>query len=506
VRLKAVARNFKDGEKINVKLTLLDENKKELGKKEDTTEVSNYKVKYPFVTEDLAKELGVEAAQVFYVKGWIDADGDGKVDHTMGYEEEVEFKIENERIRSLYFSYHEEPQKPLIHEVKEGGNLSLIAKQYGTTYQKIVSLNKIKNPDRIYPEQELIIPQNKQIKTEPQKLNSEFIPYGSKIDIVVEGTKNTEVTIDVLVEDKPIKVLKDKKELTQIKATLDDKGKAVIPVELRPKNDEDFKQIIDKLMPQVENTIKVEIKKANYEQSLETDDMNTIGLNYYQMYIKKSYVIDPNNGQVQSVLTPKQQDNQIVFYDEENQPVASTSMDNITNMFGNVNNGFGGLATGMEHIDGTFRLHDSKGVSLKHYESGWRGNQYVKTFSMSGLGNKISNGNLIVSILIGYVQIKGAYEKDSLELNKNGIDGIGQHTEKQAGSTGLGFAGGALTSRLLYLGILALPFELPVLAVLGTSIVIGGMVGWALSESGSAGVEFIQEKKRSTILNDYRLH
>jgi len=44
------------------------------------------------------------------------------------------------------------------------------------------------------------------------------------------------------------------------------------------------------------------------------------------------------------------------------------------------------------------------------------------------------------------------------------------------------------------------------LAVLGASIIVGGIVGWALSEAGSESVEFFQEKKGSTILNDYKLY
>ena len=38
-----------------------------------------------------------------------------------------------------------------------------------------------------------------------------------------------------------------------------------------------------------------------------------------------------------------------------------------------------------------------------------------------------------------------------------------------------------------------------------TFIVVGGIVGWALSEAGSKGVEVIQDIKGSTIINDYPL-
>ena len=44
------------------------------------------------------------------------------------------------------------------------------------------------------------------------------------------------------------------------------------------------------------------------------------------------------------------------------------------------------------------------------------------------------------------------------------------------------------------------------LAVLGASIIVSGIVGWALSEAGGKSVEFFQEKKGNTLLNDYKLY
>lgn len=79
------AHNFKDGENIKVKLTLLDENKKELGIKKDTAKVKNKKAKYPFITEDIAKGLGIKPEDVVYLEGWMDGDGDDKI----GYNEKV---------------------------------------------------------------------------------------------------------------------------------------------------------------------------------------------------------------------------------------------------------------------------------------------------------------------------------------------------------------------------------------------------------------------------------
>ena len=47
-----------------------------------------------------------------------------------------------------------------VYEVKKGDSLSKIAKQYGTTWQKIHEMNKdtIKNPDAIFPGQKIKIP------------------------------------------------------------------------------------------------------------------------------------------------------------------------------------------------------------------------------------------------------------------------------------------------------------------------------------------------------------
>lgn len=90
VKLKVVARNYKDNEKINVKLTFLDENKKELGIKEDVSYVKDYKAIYPFIIENVAKEKGINPDNIAYVKGWMDADGDGKID----YGEEVWLEVE----------------------------------------------------------------------------------------------------------------------------------------------------------------------------------------------------------------------------------------------------------------------------------------------------------------------------------------------------------------------------------------------------------------------------
>lgn len=47
-----------------------------------------------------------------------------------------------------------------IYEIRKGDSLSKIAKQYGTTWQKIYEMNKdvIKNPDLIHPGHKIKIP------------------------------------------------------------------------------------------------------------------------------------------------------------------------------------------------------------------------------------------------------------------------------------------------------------------------------------------------------------
>lgn len=47
---------------------------------------------------------------------------------------------------------------PFIHVVQRGEYLSYIADLYGVTVEDIVALNDIKNPNRIHPGQELLIP------------------------------------------------------------------------------------------------------------------------------------------------------------------------------------------------------------------------------------------------------------------------------------------------------------------------------------------------------------
>lgn len=47
---------------------------------------------------------------------------------------------------------------PLVHVVRRGESLSLIAEQYGVDPQAIIDLNELENPNLIVPGQELLIP------------------------------------------------------------------------------------------------------------------------------------------------------------------------------------------------------------------------------------------------------------------------------------------------------------------------------------------------------------
>lgn len=146
--------------------------------------------------------------------------------------------------------------------------------------------------------------------------------------------------------------------------------------------------------------------------------MNTIGLAHYQTYIKSAYITNASTGKIEAKLTAKKQGNDIIFQDIEGQNVASTPQDKIANAFGNINNGLGGLVQGMEHKKGSFTLTNSKGIYIKHYESGWSGNPYVKTYSMSKWANGLEKGTFWISVVVGAYQIGSAQEKDVIELKK----------------------------------------------------------------------------------------
>lgn len=65
-----------------------------------------------------------------------------------GYEYDIIQNLVNEKM---------EYKKEKIYIVKSGDTLSEIANKYGTSYQELAKKNEIKNPNLIYPGQEIRI-------------------------------------------------------------------------------------------------------------------------------------------------------------------------------------------------------------------------------------------------------------------------------------------------------------------------------------------------------------
>jgi len=299
----------------------------------------------------------VEPQQAYQLSAFDFSDLKGSASHA------DTIKEEKPELKELYFSYAK-PEAPKTHTVKPGENLSVIAQQYATSYQALAKLNRIKAPYIIYPEQVLLIelPDNSAIKE--TKLQGYHIPLGTKLNIIASGSPNTLTTIEVQADGHPFPVLKDGREVTRFDVMLDKNGQSVTEVLLRPASDDKYRQLIDTYAPQVGQgekrsrlTLMGEIHQSGYMSSLKNDDMNTIGLNLFQLYIKNAYVINPDTGKVYAQLKARQQGNEIVFIDTEtDEPVAKTTLDKLVNGIGTINNGFGGLATGMEQYEGTFAI------------------------------------------------------------------------------------------------------------------------------------------------------
>ncbi|MDX4036570.1 hypothetical protein [Aliarcobacter skirrowii] len=89
--------NVPENTKVNIGLTPLDINQNSFDNKmvNDTTTVKKYQgkelAKYPFIPRDIIKELKINEKDVFYIKGWIDANNDEEI--SVDYNEEVVAKI-----------------------------------------------------------------------------------------------------------------------------------------------------------------------------------------------------------------------------------------------------------------------------------------------------------------------------------------------------------------------------------------------------------------------------
>lgn len=86
-----------------------------------------------------------------------------------------------------------EQEETMIYIVKKGDNLSRIAKQYGTTVEKIVEINNIENPNIIYVGQKIKLP-------DEAKKTETYIPAaGDKVTVVgkLYSNRNGGKSIDV---------------------------------------------------------------------------------------------------------------------------------------------------------------------------------------------------------------------------------------------------------------------------------------------------------------------
>ena len=146
------------------------------------------------------------------------------------------------------------------------------------------------------------------------------------------------------------------------------------------------------------------------------------------------------------------------------------------------NNGIGGIAIGMGRSGGTFRLSNSRGLSPKHYASGWRGNGSVTTYNMATWGSRIAKGSLLINLGLGAFSINNAYIADGRTFGYNTQVATGQFIGGMAGSMAGAEIGAAIG--VWFGGFGAIPG-----AVIGG--VIGGVLcGWGGSELGGAVIEW----------------
>lgn len=474
--------------------------------KSDEHYIENESIDYTFNIATLAKQLSVKEEELSHLDLGIKiAHDDPKV--AKGEILRADIKP-SDKVTQLYLT----ALPPKEYTVKKGDTLSAIADAFGLSgYMKLADVNDINPPYTIYPKEVLKIPPPLKPLPQERKLHANTLMMGSEVAVVVKGTPYADAHVEIKLKEQ---------RLLHFDVTLNDKGEAQTRVNLRPTDDNEYKALIKSFAPQAGEGIKEEkltlhaqTEGKHYKNTFDTDDSNTLALHYYQTYIQRAQIIDPLTKTVVANLNVTKQGNHIIFSDEIDEPQAEAKLDDIVNALGNINNGFGGLAAGMEYADGTFALSNSKGVHLKHYESGWTGNQYVKTYSMAKWGKLLGDGSTVISIVIGVVQIGSAMNKDEAYLNENNISkaeflpNVGEGTEQQVGSTLAGFGGGSLASAIA-IGILNLPF-IPVEIGVGTTVavfvVVGGAVGWVLSKAGNEAVDVIQDLKGSTIFNDYPL-
>lgn len=474
----------------------------------DECYLENRHIEYKFNIATLAEQLSVKEEDLSYLNLGIKIDHD---DPKIAKGEIIRADIRpSDKVTQLYIT----SLPPKEYTVKKGDTLSDLAAEFGLScYLSIADVNDINPPYTIYPKQVLKIPLRSKPLPQERKLDATKLILGSEVEVTVKGTPYAKTHIEIQ---------HNKQTLLSFDIKLSPRGEALKVVKLRPKDDNEYKALIKTFAPQVGEGIKEEkltlhayTEGKNYKNIFDTDDMNTLSLSYYQTYIKSAHIIDQTTNTVVRDLKTTIAGNEVVFLDSETgEPTAKAPLDEITNAFGNINNGLGGLAAGMEYVTednpkGTFAMVSSKGLNFNYYENGWHGNQYVKTYSMAKWGKILGDRTFELSLVIGVYQIGSAMNKDEAYLDENNISkpdflpDVGEQTEQQIGSTGLGFAGGVATTAVL--GIVFAPFEVPALVILGSSILIGGAVGWTLSNLGDKTVEGIQYLMDSTIIHGYPL-
>ncbi|MDO9621289.1 MAG: hypothetical protein Q7I91_05225, partial [Moraxellaceae bacterium] len=98
---------------------------------------------------------------------------------------------------------------------------------------------------------------------------------------------------------------------------------------------------------------------------------------------------------------------------------------------GGLISGLGGVGAGMQNRGGTFRLtngdYNGNKISVRHYESGWRGGSRanISTYSMSNIGGRISKGFGWAGAIMGAYEVGEGYRMDNYSFGTNTKVAIG---------------------------------------------------------------------------------
>jgi hypothetical protein len=145
---------------------------------------------------------------------------------------------------------------------------------------------------------------------------------------------------------------------------------------------------------------------------------------------------------------------------------------------GHLNDGIGGLGTGLGKLSGTFRLtngtYNGSNLSVKYYSTGWTGGSRagITTYSAAEWGSKVSTGSLVVGLALGGYNIYEGMQKDGGTYGLNAQVATGQ----AVGGIAVGAAGAEIGAAIgvWFGGVGAIP-----------GAIIGGAVGgWVGSKAG----------------------